>query len=161
MVKMKVYRYLLLFLVVVFSSCSQLESLRTVTPIYIDFSSYLAEGFYLNPNPYVGQCEILGELEIIVTPSIKEQYYVYKYVRGEDGRKRYIREIVPSKTPGSEKRLLEEEITRAELIEIAVAEAKKKGANGFVDYRITERSRNTDSGASRNYYYITGLCIEK
>ncbi|MBR7005153.1 MAG: hypothetical protein IKI00_09350 [Bacteroidales bacterium] len=144
------------------SSCGTINlTERLVLPAYVDFDTYLSEGFYLNPNPYNGECEILGELEIIVQPAIRELYVKYGYEKGDDGKKHYVEEIVSPGTRGAVKKNAEEDITRAELIEIAVAEAKKKGANGFVDYHITVQSKAVSQGNMHNTYSISGLCIKK
>lgn len=119
---------------------------RSVDAYYADYSKYAEAGFLISPDPYTGDFESLGEIEILITPAIKE----YKGNDGYNSRERY---------------LDYELITHDEIVEIAVEKALAKGANAIVNFSIsTENISKGDAWgqiAIGAKYTVKGFCIKR
>ncbi len=105
------------------------------------------QGFLISPSPYTYDFESVGEINIIVTPALKQGG---KVVWGET----------------TNTGLYYENISTDELVEMAVKEAKSKGADALVNFSITlEDIRAVDSfkgGVAPGYrYYVKGYCIKR
>ena len=115
--------------------------------MFLDFQPYTAAGFFISPNPYTGQFSPVGEISITVQPAlqrpakqIKGEYTDGLYAQGNNGN------VVP------------EEIMAEELLEMAVKEAKAKGANGISNFQCR---RVTDANPLEPYHYeISGFAIK-
>lgn len=93
------------------SSCGVLERARSVQTGFADFRPYTTAGFFISPDPYSGSdYTAIGEFAASIKPAWKM---------------------------GSNRTMEVERISPAELLDITVAEAKKRGANGIVDYHTT------------------------
>ena len=133
--------------VAILSSCAIVRP--TDRKIYTDFADYKAyseSGFLITPQEYMGEYESIGELAIRVVPAIKlfpEEGEAFDY------RGRYYDF---------------ERIKRQELIDTAVKEAMKRGANAISNFQITTSniSLKTQSGEiiDGEEYIITGFCIK-
>lgn len=95
-----------LLTVVLLSGCSIRQ--RVTFNSYVDFSEYTKSGFYVSPDPYPGNCDPIGMIEVVIYPGQNNDYY---------------------KT--------DEVLSEAELLKMAVDQAKEKGANGLVNYSAT------------------------
>ena len=120
---------------------------RTIHAYYADYSKYTEAGFLISPNSYTGEFESLGEIEIIITPGIKEFEAEADYF-------------------GSRGKYLDyEHITHDEIVDIAVSEAIAKGANAIVNFSIAtqEISKGDAWGqvAKGIKYHIKGFCIKR
>lgn len=131
------------------ASCSTLQPSKRITLIsFVDYRQYEAGGFMISPDPYAKDFESLGEIDIIITPAIKE----------------YPEEGQPFDSRG--KYLDYENISHNELVRMAVDEAKSKGADALVNFKIvsTPISRHdSDTGETLHGYehYISGYCIKR
>lgn len=134
------------------SSCSALKEVpteRVVIKAFSDYRQYSAEGFLISPDPYTYHFEGIGELDIIIEPAreLKEKPSLYK-------------------GGSSIKTLVDESIPQSELVDIAVKEAKEKGADALVNFsitkeKITEVDRIYGGYKIRYIYYIKGYCIKR
>lgn len=106
------------------AGCASLNRARTVTEGFADYRPYTTAGFFISPDPYPG-----GEYTTI----------------GE-----YRASVLPAWKMGENRIYQAEAISAAELLEMTVAEAKRKGANGIVDYRVTV-SRSASTGVVESY----------
>ena len=120
---MKKLTLLLLPLVALFmTSCATAykEVERKVYTSFSDYRKYAEEGFLISPSPYTYNFDSVGELEITVYPAKtkkKQSNEVFEF---------YNEEVIEK-----------EEIEYNELVAIAVAKAKEKGADGIVNFLIT------------------------
>lgn len=117
-------RRLIVLILVAATSCASLERARTVADSFADFRPYTTEGFFVSPDPYVG-----GDFTAI----------------GE-----YRASVLPAWKMGENRTYKAETISAAELLSMTVAEAKRKGANGIADYRVTV-SRSSTTGTVVSY----------
>ncbi len=93
------------------SSCGTLERTRSVLTGFADFRPYTTAGIFISPDPYSGsEYTAIGEFAANIKPAIK---------------------MGANRIPEVER------ISPAELLDITVTEAKKRGANGIVDYHTT------------------------
>ena len=123
-------RRLIVLIIFSVAGCASLERARTVTEGFADYRPYTTEGFFVSPDPYVG-----GNFTTI----------------GE-----YRASVLPAWKMGENRTYKAETINAAELLQMTVAEAKKKGANGIADYRVTISRSATGVVAS---YDISALFI--
>ena len=132
-------KYLALFVFMLFAlSCGPTARLeRQVSVYFSDYRPYAEIGFFVSPNPYnAGPYESLGELLIEVEPAktvraSNDGIYIARYFNIE-------------------------KISSEELLDMAVAEALKRDANGIVNYKVTFPSENVG-----NTYIVSGLCIRR
>ena len=146
-----------LILLAVFSamlcSCGIMTRDRIVTPLFLDFRPYSSADFFLSPNPYNGDYEPVGELSITVDPAVTRY--------DPSTTNKYSDNIYATRPT-----VQEENIPASDLLEIAVAEALKMGANGISNLKI-EISKDfygyTKGSIKKaievNRYHITGFCI--
>lgn len=116
---------------------------RIVISHFADYSEYAKEGFLISPDAYSGEFDSLGEITINVTPKLAEH-------KEESGLITYRYEI----------------ISHSELVAIAVKEAKDRGADGIVDFKVTSPTFSDyeiENGfaVSNRAYLITGFCIKR
>ena len=129
-------RFCLLALVlIIVTGCGSASRARAVLVGFADFRPYTTEGFFVSPDPYPGKdFTPIGELSLEVRPA-------WNYSQN-----------------GS---LSAETIGAAELLNTAVQEARKRGANGLVDYRVAKRYVTSSKGLTSlvDAYEVTGLLI--
>ena len=119
---------LLTIYLLILSGCGMYRHERAIYTGFADFRPYTTAGFYISPDPYTGgEHTVIGTLSAHVYPGVDMATYT--------------QESIPS----------------AELLELTVAEAKKRGANGIVDYSVSEVF-NSRTG-SLDYYEISALLI--
>lgn len=138
---MKKFLYTI-FAAVLLTSCSTLmETPRQSFYAFADYRPYTSEGFYISATPYPGECEILGELMIDVTPAFQE-------IRWEK-REKYDGVIGDLTAVYGYER-----IGVAELLADVVKQAKELGANGVANLKISkEYAGNTP------FYAVRATCI--
>lgn len=125
------------------ASCSALQPSKRITiTSFVDYRKYEAEGFMISPDPYTKDFESLGEIDIIVTPAIVEKNEYYSLT------------------------LQYETISREELVETAVREAKSKGADALVNFKIvstpiSQYSAGTGEVLNGYMHNISGYCIKR
>lgn len=119
---------LLLFAVaaIVASSCSVMTHQRYVSTMFLDFQPYTESGFFISPNPYTGQFSPIGEINITVQPALQPRARIIK------GTGTYTDGLYTQKANTN---LVQEDIPAEELIDLAVREAKAKGANGISNFK--------------------------
>ncbi len=125
-------------------SCSVMTHQRYVATMFLDFQPYTEAGFFISPNPYTGQFSPLGEISISIQPALQRKA---KQVKGyNDGL--YSNNSAP---------VVQEEISAEELLEMAVKEAKARGANGISNFKC---SKVFDMDPIEKYHYeISGFAI--
>lgn len=137
---------LLAVAVIVMCSCSVMTHQRYVSTMFLDFQPYTESGFFISPNPYTGQFEPVGEISIYVQPALQRPA---KQIKGsyEDGL------YVPNNAS-----VVQESISSAELLEMAVKEARDKGADGISNFKCV---RISDVSEIEPYHYeISGFAIK-
>lgn len=125
------------------TSCATFKpAKRTVLPAFLDYRPYMSAGFFISPNPYMENCENLGELAIVVYPAqveideLNAAFYdgvIYRNM------KFYGYERVPYEI----------------LLDQAVEQAKKAGADGLVNFKIQKIEGLIPQ------YMVTGVCIKR
>lgn len=137
------------------------QRLRAVEKNYFDYSVYTDAGFFLSPNQYVGEHQPIGELFIKVTPAVVPANQAQK--EKEVPKNRNYSDGIYSNQP-SFGMVKVENIDSAELIEMAVAEAVSRGANGIsnFDVKVVYSTKVTKYGSTTelSHYEISGLCIK-
>lgn len=130
------------------TSCATVYKERTILPVFTDFRPYTEAGFFVSSDHYYGEATPIGDLYIEIIPA-----YNYK---SSLSRSKFDDEVYTKNTLEPEVKIIGnyEVITMDELVEIAVNEAKTKGANGLSNL---EMRLIRDNG--RVYYKITGLCL--
>ena len=140
---------------IILCSCGITTRNRIVTPLFLDFRPYTSADFFLSPNPYTGEFEPIGELSVIVEPAVVK-YEPKTETKYTDG-------IYAAKPT-----VVREQIPASELLDIAVAEALKMGANGISNLKI--EIRPTHYSYTKGFvtkfievdeYHITGFCIAR
>lgn len=141
-------KLIILAVIALASSCSIIRpTAREVVTYFADYREYAAEGFLISPNPYTEDFESIGEIEIVITPAIKqypEEGQPYDY-RGEY--------------------LDYESIEYNEIVRIAVEKAKEKGADALVNFAISQTpiSQSDADGIRVDgfVYHVKGFCIKR
>lgn len=154
---------LITLLCIVISGCGTLKTRDLQkTALFLDYRPYTEEGIFLSPDAYTGQFEPVGQLELIIDPAVmckvktpSEGYSDGIYKGSNTG-------IPVHYTP----------IGAQELLDMAVSEAIKMGANGISNLKITvektdyiykeNKGLNARVGLSTpvERYIISGFCIK-
>ena len=148
--------FLFLMMSMFLTGCG-VQRLRTVEKSFFDYSVYTDAGFFLSPNQYTGEHQPLGELFIKGTPAVVP-------ANGKESpQKRNFSDGIYSNQP-SFGRVQVENIESSELLEMAVAEAVSRGANGIsnFDVKVVYSTKVTKYGTTTelSHYEISGLCIK-
>lgn len=120
---------------------------RIVLTSFADYTKYTEEGFLISPTNYTADFESIGELHIEVKPALIVRRQAPTY---EDGLKKTIYTY--------------EEIEFSELVDMAVNQAKEKGADAIVNFSINsvDNSIHSDNGVIYGRtYFIKGFCIKR
>lgn len=123
---------LTIFAVLILASCGVQQ--RVVSVSFVDYRKYESEGFFISPYAYTGKYESIGELNITVVPGVEN-------VREQDMLGVY-----------SQVETYKEEISREELTDIAVSNAKEKGADAIVNFSVKFNGY---------LYEVSGYCIKR
>ena len=142
-------RILILLLALIgLSSCGTfIPQQRSITTVFLDYSQYTSQGFFLSPDAYTEEHDALGELFIEVLPEQKEARI------DSEGNPKGELDMVTYYFDGA---YGFERIYFDELLAIAVEKAKEKGADGICNLKI---SKTSTTGFIR--YEVTGLCIKR
>lgn len=149
-------KLLLLFMLLAFlSSCSpSFTHIARVTHIQvIDYIKYAEEDFLITPNSYTYDFIGIGEIFITITPATERDTVKSIHSYDKNGKPFYI----------TQTGFVEEKISINEMIDIAVNEAKKMGADAITNFEIR---RNYNNGFLFNGKYIypyevLGYCIKR
>lgn len=145
---MKKYIIILAALVLMTSCATVKTAQRVVTEAFIDYRTFSNSGFLLSPDPYPSEFEAVGELYVWVVPAMKGQYTSSIYGANAETTSRYVVSM--------------ENISYQELAGIAVAKAKRLGADALVNFDI-QRVNRYPTRKMKNWatseYIITGFCI--
>lgn len=143
-------------LVLGLSACSPklIPTERKVQAYYFDFSDYYKEGFLISPDPYTKDFESCGTLLVKVTPAkiLQKATREFDAINGLYAKP---------------EELIQEEISADELLNIAVKEAKSKGANAIVNFKCIEIYSSFYSEVSKRYisylthYEVSGFAINR
>lgn len=134
---------------------------RYVDTHLLDYRPYTEAGFFISPNSYPGVYSPVGDILIRVFPAVylKDNNKVLSAKTGgyDDGIYSRSNDAAPNSGTKTE------EISSSELLDIAVGEALKLGANGISNFRCSSiYDTHVDrSGSHRvfSHYEISGLCI--
>lgn len=111
---------------------------RVVTSSLLDFRGYAESGFLVSPYAYTTDYEAIGELEVYVLPA---------NIKTADPKSDFNIKIYT-----------QEDITRQELADIAVEEAKKTGADALVNFKI---QKIPVPNSYEHFFSLTGFCIKR
>ena len=140
----------LFILLLVLSSCAiQKQAERTVSVNFYDFRKYTEIGFFLSPDPYVGEFKPVGMIDIDIFPGIEKKTVIeYNSIIGDDTK------MV---------RYATEEISGEECLKIIVDKAKKMGANGVSNFKAITHYNTTIVGNATirkvEKYEVSGFAI--
>lgn len=109
-----------------------------MTSSLLDFRGYAESGFLVSPYAYTTDYEAIGELEVYVLPA---------NIKTADPKSDFNIKIYT-----------QEDITRQELADIAVEEAKKTGADALVNFKI---QKIPVPNSSEHFFSLTGFCIKR
>lgn len=136
-----------------------LEAGRIVSTFYADYAKYEEEGFLISPYEYTEDFDGLGELRLVIAPALIEVQLPSVYSGGA-ARTVFDYETIPYD----------------ELVQVAVEEARKRGADALVSFSIELRDlkvndpiykggacgRSMGDGYTQGYmYHIKGYCIKR
>lgn len=110
---------------------------------FLDFRPYTSAGFFISPDAYTGEFEPLGQLYIEIYP---EEIEISESKRLKYDEPHYMNGILYGY----------EYIKYAEILDKAVAQAMKMGADGIADLKIQKITI-----AERVRYEASGLCIKR
>jgi hypothetical protein len=110
---------------------------------FLDFRPYTSAGFFISPDAYTGEFEPLGQLYIEIYP---EEIEISESKRLKYNEPHYVNGILYAY----------EHIKFAEVLDKAVAQAMKMGADGIADLKIQKITF-----ADRVRYEASGLCIKR
>lgn len=133
---------------IVLTSCGALfmpyePQQRTELASFLDFRPYTSAGFFISPDAYTGEFEPLGQLYIEIYP---EEIEISEGKRLKYNEPHYVNGILYAY----------EHIKFAEILDKAVAQAMKMGADGIADLKIQKVTF-----ADRVRYEASGLCIKR
>lgn len=111
---------------------------RVVTSSLLDFRIYAEQGFLVSPYAYTSDYEAIGELDVYVFPA---------NIKTADPQSDFNIKIYT-----------QEDISRQELADIAVEEAKKTGADALVNFKILKLPV---PNSSEHFFSLTGFCIKR
>lgn len=133
-----------MFALITLSSCATLKHAdRIVTDYTIDYTAFNDDEFLITPYRYTHEYNAVGDLRMVIVPALKGNFVK------QGGSDRYI--IAP------------ENITYQEMAGMAIAKARRMGADALVDFRITVSSRTPDRKGNRCWYeyVVSGFCIQR
>jgi hypothetical protein len=133
---------------IVLSSCGALfmpyePQQKVELASFLDFRPYTSAGFFISPDAYTGEFEPLGQLYIEIYP---EEIEISESKRLKYNEPHYVNGILYAY----------EHIKFAEILDKAVAQAMKMGADGIADLKIQKVTF-----ADRVRYEASGLCIKR
>jgi hypothetical protein len=120
---------------------------RIVLTSFADYTKHSEEGFLISPTHYTLEYESIGELHIEVKPALIVRRQAPKY---EGGLKKTIYTY--------------EELKFSELVDLAVSQAKEKGADAIVNFSINSSDNSIYANGEIIYgrtYFIKGFCIKR
>lgn len=124
---------------------------RNTSVMFLDYRPYESADFFISPNSYNGDHSVLGELSIDITPAVIPLEKSQSFTDGVYG--------------GGGVKVTKENISSEELLEIAVEEALKLGADGLSNFsvkRIFDVSVvGKTSVTTLSHYEINGVCIRR
>ena len=112
---------LLTIISVILTSCSVGRKTSAVS-FFLDYRPYSEQGFFISHDPYYGEYTPIGEMKVVIYPTIEKG----KEIIGEDGI--YGDNVYRTV-------LQYESFSADRLLQIAVQEARKKGANGICNLK--------------------------
>jgi lipoprotein len=142
-------KIIVLLSILLISGCA-MQRQRLVSTFFLDYRPYTEHGFFISPDPFNGKFIPVGDLAITVIPGTEPKKTQEKM--SIDYERAYFDDIYA--TPSIPAK---EIISPEELLEIAVSEAQKVGANGISNFKC-ECIRNIKTNMVESYY-ITGFCI--
>jgi uncharacterized protein YbjQ (UPF0145 family) len=143
--------FLLMAFALILAGCGTLkQTQRVVLTSFSDYRQYTEEGFLISPMTYTYNYESIGDLEIVLVPAqeLKETPSLY------------------AGSTATHKTLVNESISYNELVEMAVNQAKSKGADAIVNFSIKKEDKLEPNRLYGGYievttYYISGFCIKR
>ncbi len=147
-------KIIFLLSILLISGCA-VQRQRLISTFFLDYRPYTEQGFFISPDPFMGKFMPVGDLSVTVIPGTKPKKSQEKIAI--DYERAYFDDIYGA-PPTPAQVFTKETISPEELLEIAVSEARKVGANGISNFKC-ECIRNIKTNMVESYY-ITGFCIK-
>ena len=172
---MKRFFYFMCLLLLPLTGCSVMAPRdRYVETLFLDYRPFSDLGFFFSPDPYPGEFDALGEIQITVIPAIKSEPVENKVETKSDNKSKYKDRVYSNsyvdprayQTSSTNKTTTRtttrmETISSSELMEIAYNEAIARGADGIVNFRC-KTIYTTVSGITTGVSHeISGLAIKR
>lgn len=147
---------LTLFICLLLTGCAVQPRDRVTNVLFLDYRPYVSADFYITPDAYSQPHNALGELMITVYPAISRNSFTTEakfsdgiYSNGKTSVNSYM-----------------ENISSEELLELAVSNALKLGADGISNFEAkvvynTTHSKYVGIIQTISHYEIKGLCIDR
>lgn len=149
--------------IIVLASCSAAR----IDVTYVDYNKYYQDGFLITPAQYYQKFEPCGEIFISVTPGYTQsQTTVQTTSINNNGYNRYGNYVIGSKKQETAQQTTvvtqrdDKEIrTIDDVVEIAVKEAKERGANTLSNFKCNIVYNPNFNTIIR--YEVSGFCIKR
>jgi len=133
--------------IVILSGCAALKPTEREVYTYIaDYRAYSEAGFLITPQPYHGEYESLGEIDIHIIPAFEKAEEEFGYM----GEKWYSYKF--------------EKISLDAMVNTAVKQAVGMGADAIANFSITGKIIER-TGQGKTYegieYHVKGFCIKR
>ena len=132
---------------------------------YVDYNKYYQEGFLITPAQYYQEYDPCGEIFISVTPGYTQSLTTVQTTTSNNGYNKYGNYVIGSKKqePAQQRTVVlqkdgKEIRTIDDVVEIAVKEAKERGANAITNFKCNI-VRNTKFYTIERYE-VSGFCIK-
>lgn len=142
-------RLLFIFAVVLLTSCVSLSPIVN----FIDYSAYNADGIFLTESNSVNfKYEPIGSVQVLLYSSFRQKEPVSK----ELAKERKMEDAIYGSS--STNRTVYQGATASEALNLAVSQAKNKGANAIINLKCDyfPASKNAPSG-----WIVSGMAVHK
>lgn len=140
-------KIILLAAIAILTGCASLKPTERKVYTYLaDYRAYSEAGFLITPQPYHGEYESLGEIDIHIIPAFEQAEEEFGYM----GEKWYTFKF--------------ETISMDAIINTAVKQAVGMGADAIANFSITGKTIER-VGSGKTYegieYRVKGFCIKR
>lgn len=140
-------KIILLAAIAILTGCASLKPTERKVYTYLaDYRAYSEAGFLITPQPYQGEYESLGEIDIHIIPAFEQAEEEFGYM----GEKWYTFKF--------------ETISMDAIINTAVKQAVEMGADAIANFSITGKVIER-VGSGKTYegieYRVKGFCIKR
>lgn len=139
-------------LALIVASCAVASHPRVTETSFTDYRPYTSAGFFLSPDAYPGEHDVLGEITIRIVPELLPRGRVLERQARDFGDGVYNQASTMPK-------YITEDITTADMLDAAVKKAKEVGADGLVNLRYDIVT--SEDVLNPKTYIVSGLAIRR